>query len=119
MQRNRGKQENRKYKRSFQENWRYQGNISCKDGLIKDKNGRTLTEAEETKKRGQEYTEELYKKGFNDNHGSMITHLESDILECEALLRKVSGGDGILDELFQILKDWLQSICQPIWKTQQ
>ena len=89
------------------------------------KNGRDLTEAEEIKKRGQGYTEELYEKGLNglDNHDGMITHLGSDILEHEAFLRKVSGGDGILDELFQILKDdtvkVLQSICQQIWKTQQ
>jgi len=125
MQRNKGEKENKKDKRSFQENWRYQGNISCKDGLIKEKNGRDLTKAEEIKKRGKEYTEELYKKGLNDldNHDGIITHLESDILEHEAFLRKVSGGDGIPDELFQILKDGavkvLQSKGQQIWKTQQ
>ena len=91
-----------------------------------------LTEAEEIKKRWQEYTEELYKKGLNDpdNHNSMITHLESDILECEVkwalesiTMNKASGGDGIPAKLFQILKDnvvkVLHSICQQIWKIQQ
>ena len=91
-----------------------------------------LTEAEDIKKRWQEYTEELYKKYLNDpgNYDGVITHLEPDILECEAkwILRssatnKASGGDGIPAELFQILKDnavkVLPSICQQIWKTQQ
>ena len=90
-----------------------------------------LTEAEDSKKRWQEYTEELYKKDFNDpdNHDGVITHLEPDILECEAkwalesITRdKASGGDGIPVELFQILKDdavkVLPSICQQIWNTQ-
>ena len=90
-----------------------------------------LTEAEDIKKRWQEYTE-LYKKGFNelDNHGGTITHLEPDMIECEAKLtlgsitmNKHSGGAGIPAELFQILKDdavkMLHSICQQIWKTQQ
>ena len=90
-----------------------------------------LTEAEDIKKRWQEYTEELYKKHLHDqdNHDSMITHLEPDILECEVkwalesiTMNKASGGDGILVELFQILKDdavkVLHSICQQIWKTQ-
>ena len=64
---------------------RYQGNISCKDGLKKDRNGMDLTEAEDIKKRWQEYTEELYKKDLHDpdNHDGVITHLEPDILECE------------------------------------
>ena len=86
-----------------------------------------LTEAEDIKKRRQEYTE-LYKKVDPDNHGSVITHLESDILECEVkwalgsiTTNKVSGGDGIPVELYQILKDdavkALHSICQQIWKT--
>ena len=102
-------------------------------GSIKDRNGVYLTEAEHTKKRWQEYTEELYKKHLHDpdNHDGVITHLEPDILECEvkwALLEsitmnKASGGDGIPVELFQILKDdavkVLHSICQQIWKTQQ
>ena len=85
------------------------------------------TEAEDIKKRWQEYTE-LYKKDLHDpdNHNGVITHLEPDILECEvkwALESITSGGDGIPVELFQILKDdavkVLQSICQQIWKTQQ
>ena len=91
-----------------------------------------LREAEDIKKRWQEYTEELYQKDLHDpdNHNGVITHLEPDILEWEvkwALGRittnKASGGDGILVELFQILKDdavkVLHSICQQIWKTQQ
>ena len=91
-----------------------------------------LTEAEDTKKRWQEYTEELYRKDLNDldNHDAVITHLEPDILECEVkwvlesiTTNKASGGDGIPAELFQILKDnavkVLHSICQQIWKTQQ
>ena len=91
-----------------------------------------LTKAEDTKKRWQEYTEELYKKGLHDpdNHNSVITHLEPDILECEVkwalgsiTMSKASGGDGIPVEVFQILKDdsvkVLHSVCQQIWKTQQ
>ena len=91
-----------------------------------------LTEAEDIKKRWQEYTEELYKKDLNDtnNHDGVITHLEPDILECEVMwalgsitMSKASGGDGIPVELFQILKDdavkVLHSICQHIWKAQQ
>ena len=91
-----------------------------------------LTEAEDIKKRWQEYTEKLYKKEFHDpdNHNGVITHLEPDILECEVkwalesiIMDKASGGDGIPVELFQILKDdavkVLHSICQQIWKTQQ
>ena len=101
-------------------------------GSIKDRNGMDLTEAEDIKKRWQEYTEELYKKDLHDpdNHDGMITHLEPDILECEVkwalgsiTRNKASGGDGIPVELFQILKDdavkELNSICQQIWKTQQ
>ena len=99
-------------------------------GSIKDRNGMDLTEAEDIKKRCQEYTEELYKKDLHDpdNHDCVITHLEPDILECEVKLalgsitmNKASGGDGIPVELFQILKDnavkVLYSICQQIWKT--
>ena len=91
-----------------------------------------LTEAEDIKKRWQEYTEELYKKDLHDldNHDGVITHLEPDILECEVkwalgsiTTNKASGGNGIPVELFQILKDdavkVLHSICQQIWKTQQ
>ena len=91
-----------------------------------------LTEAEDIKKRWQEYTEELYKKDLHnpDNHNGMITHLELDILECEVkcalesiTTNRTSGGDRIPGELFRILKDdavkVLHSICQKIWKTQQ
>ena len=91
-----------------------------------------LTEAEDIKKRWQEYTEELYKKDLHDpdNHNGVITYLEPDILGCEVkwalgsiTMHKASGGDGISVELFQILKDdavkVLHSICQQIWKTQQ
>ena len=91
-----------------------------------------LTETEDTKKRWQEYTEELYKKDLHDpdNHVDVITHLEPDILECKAkwglgsiTTNKASGGDGIPVELFRILKDdvvkVLHLICQKIWKTQQ
>ena len=83
-------------------------------GTIKDRNCRDLTEAEDIKKRWQEYTEELYKKGLNDldNHNDVVTLLEPDILECEVkwalgsiTMSKVSGGDGIPAELSQILKD--------------
>ena len=115
-----------------QENWRYQGNIPANMGKKKDRNSTDLTEAEEIKKRWQEYTEELYKKDLHDpdNYNGVITHLEPDILECEVKwalgsipMDKASGGDGIPPELFQILKDdavnVLQSICQQIWKTQQ
>jgi len=105
------------------------GTFHAKMGLIKDRNGMDLTEAGDIKKRWQEYTEELYKKGLHnpDNHDGVITHLEPGILECEVLesitMNKASGGDGIPVELFQILKDdavkVLYSICQQIWKTQQ
>ena len=107
------------------------GTFHAKMGTIKDRNGLDLTEAEDIKKRWQEYTEERYKKDLNDpdNHG-MITHLEPDILECEVkwalesiTMNKARGDDGIPVELFQILKDdavkVLHSICQHIWKTQQ
>ena len=101
-------------------------------GSIKDRNGLDLTEAEDIKKRQQEYTEELYEKDLHDpdNHDGVITHLEPDILECEVkwalgsiTTNKASGSDGIPLELLQILKDdavkVLHSICQQIWKTQQ
>ena len=99
---------------------------------IKDRNGMDLTEAEDIKKKWQEYMEDLYKKNFHDpdNHDGVITHLEPDILEWEVkqalgsiTTNKASGGDGIPVELFQILKDdafkMLHSVCQQIWKTQQ
>ena len=107
------------------------GTFHAKMGSIKDRNGMDLREAEDIKK-WQEYTEELYKKDLHDpdNHNGVITHLEPDILECEVkwtlgsiAMNKASGGDGIPDELFQILKDaaakMLHSICQQIWNTQQ
>ena len=100
-------------------------------GSIKDRNGMDLTEAEDIKKRWQEYTE-LHKKDLHnpDNHDAVITHLEPDILECEVkwalesvTTNKSSGGDGIPVELFQILQDdavkVLHSTWQQIWKTQQ
>ena len=108
------------------------GTFHAKMGSIKDRNGMDLTEAEDIKKRGQEYTEELYQKKLHDpdNHDGVITHLEPDILECEVkwalesiTMTKAGGGDGIPVELFQTLKDdavkVLHSICQQIWKTQQ
>ena len=101
-------------------------------GTVTDRNGMDLTEAKDIKKWWQEYTEELYKKYLcdPDNHDGVITHLEPDILECEVkwalgsiTMNKTSGGDGIPDELFKILKDdtvkVLHLICQQIWKTQQ
>ena len=100
-------------------------------GPIKHRNGLDLTEAEDIKKRWQEYTEELYKKDLHDpdNRDDVITHLEPDILECEVkwalesiTTNKASGDDGILVQLFQMLNDAvkvLHSICQQIWKTQQ
>ena len=104
----------------------------AKMGSIKDRNGMDLTEAEDIKRRWQEYTEELHKKDLHDpdNHDGVITHLEPDILKCEVkwalgsiTMDKASGGDGIPVELFQILKDdavkVLHSIRQQIWKTQQ
>ena len=108
------------------------GMFHVKMGTMKDKNGMDLTEAEDIKKRWQEYIEELYKKDLHDldNHDGVITHLEPDILECEVkwtlesiTTNKASGGDGIPVELFQILKEdavkVVHSICQQIWKTQQ
>ena len=108
------------------------GTFHAKMGSIKDRNGMDLTEAEDIKKRWQEYTEELYIKDLHnpDNHDGVITHLEPDILECEVkwafesiTTNTASGGDGIPVELFQILKGdsvkVLHSVCQHIWKTQQ
>ena len=110
------------------------GIFHARMGMIKDRNCKDQTEAKEFKKRWQEYTEELYKKDLHDpdNHEGVITHthLQPDILECEVrwalgsiTMNKPSGGDGILVELFQILKDdavkVLHSIGQKIWKTQQ
>ena len=107
------------------------GTFHAKMGSIKDTNGMDLTEAEDIKKRWQEYTE-LYRKDLHDpdNHDGVITDLEPNILECEVkwalesiTMNKASGGDGIPVELFQILQDdavkVLHSICQQIWETQQ
>ena len=101
-------------------------------GTIKDRNGVDLTEAEDIKKRWQEYTEELYKNDLHDsdNHNGVITHLQPDILECKVkrdlgsiTTNKATRGDGFPAELFQILRDddvkVLHSICHQIWKTQQ
>ena len=108
------------------------GTFHAKMGTIKDRNGMDLTEAEGIKKRWQEDTGKLYKKDLHDpdNNSCVISHLEPDILECEVkwalgsiITNKLSGGDGIPAELFQILKDdavkVLHSICQQIWKTRQ
>ena len=108
------------------------GIFHAKMGTVKVRNCMYLTDAENIKKRWQEYTEERYKKDLNDpdNHDGVITHLEPDILECEVkwalesiTTNKTSGGDGIPVELIQILKDdvvkVLHSICHQIWKTQQ
>ena len=108
------------------------GIFHAKTGTIKHRNGMDLREAEDIKKRWQEYTEELYKKDLHEpvNHDDVITNLEPDILECEVkwvlesiTMNKTSRGDGIPVELFQILKDdavkVLHSICQQVWKTQQ
>ena len=108
------------------------GTFHAKMASMRDRNGMDLTEAEDIKKRQQEYTEELYKKDLHDpdNHDSVITHLEPDILECEVkwalesiTINKANGGDETSAELFQILKadavKVLHSICQQNWKTQQ
>ena len=108
------------------------GTFHAKMGTTKDRNGRDLTEAEDIKKRWQEYAEEQYQKSLNDldNHDGVITHLQPDILECKVkwalgsiTMNKAGGCDGIPVKLFQILKDdavkVLHSICQQIWKTQQ
>ena len=106
------------------------GTFHAKMDTVKNRNGMDLIEAEVTKKKWQEYTEELYKKDLHDpdNHEGVITHLEPDILECEVkwalgsiTMNKASGSDRIPVELFQILKDdavkVLHSMCQQIWKT--
>ena len=104
------------------------GTFHAKKGTIKDRNGMDLTEAKDIKKRRQEYTEEPCKKDLHDpdNHDGVITHLETDILKWalgSITTNKVSRGDGIPVELFQILKDdavtVLHAICQQIWKTQE
>jgi len=96
------------------------GTFHAKMSTIKDKNGMDLTKAEDTKKRWQEYTEELYKKDLHDpdNHNGVIAHLEPDVLECKVkwalgsiTTNKAGGGDGIPVELFQILKDDALKCC--------
>ena len=122
----------RKTRNLFKKTRDTKGTFHAKMGSIKDRNGMDITEAQDIKKRWQEYTEELYKKDLHnqDNHDGVITHLEPDILECEVkwalgsiTMNKASGGDGISVELFQILKDdavkVLHSICQQVWKIQQ
>ena len=108
------------------------GTFHAKMGTIKDRNSKYLIEAEEIKKRWQEYIEEQYKKGLNDldNYHGVVAHLEPYILECgvkralgNITTNKARGGDGIPVELFKILKDdaveVLHSVCQQIWKPQQ
>ena len=108
------------------------GTFHVKISTIKYRNGLDLTEAEDIKKRWQEYTEELYKKDLHDpdNHDGVNTHLQPEILECEVkwaleriTMNKASGSDGISVEQFQVLNndavEVLHSICQQMWKTQQ
>ena len=115
----------------FPRSQKYQGNTSCKDGHNKGQKWYG-PEAEDIKKRWQEYTEELYKKDLHDpdNHDGVITHLKPDIPECKVkwalgsiTMNKANGGDVIPVELFQILKDdavkVLHSVCQQMCKTQQ
>ena len=131
MQRNRGKHRIGNTRDLFKKIRDTKGNFQANKGAIKDRYGMDLREAEDIRKRWQEYTE-LYKKDFHgpDNHDGVITHIEPDILECEVkwalgsiTMNKTSGVDGIPVELFPILKDdavkVLYSICQQIWKTQQ
>ena len=112
MQRNQGKHRMGKTRNLFKKIRDTKGTLHARMGSIKDKNGLDLTEAEDIKKRWQEYTGELYKKYLHDpdNHDVVITHLEPYILECEVkralesiTTNKASGGDGIPVELFQIL----------------
>ena len=106
------------------------GTFHLSMGMIKDRNSKDLTEAEGSKKRWQEYTEELYKNSLNDldNHNGVITHLQPDILECEVKwalgsITTNKAGGGIPTELLKMLKDdavnVLPSVCQRIWKAQQ
>ena len=132
MQRNRENNRIGKTRELFKKIRDTRGPFHAKMGTIKEINGMDLTEAEEIKKRKQEYTEELFKKDLHDpdNHDGVITHLEPDILECKVkwalgsiAMNKASGGDGIPVEFFQILKDdavkVLHLVYQQIWKTQQ
>ena len=132
MKRNRGKQQNGKSRGLFKKIRDTKGTFHAKMGTIKDRNDMDLTEAEDIKKKWQDYTEELYKKRSHHpgNHDGVITHREPDTLQCEVkqasesiTMNKAHGGDGIPVELFQILKDdavkVLYSICQQNWKTQK
>src|SRR5574342_304155 len=132
MQRNRGNNRMGKTRDLFKKIRDTKGIFHAKMGSIKHRNGMDLTEADDIKKRWQEYTEELYKKDLHDpdNHDGVSTDLEPGILECEVkwalesiTMKKASGGNGIPVELFQILEDdavkVLHSICQQIWKTQR
>ena len=129
MQKNREKQWNGNTRDIFKKIGDTKGTFHANMGSIKDRNGMDLTEAEDIKKRWQEYTEELYKKDLHDpdNYYGVITHLEPAILECKVKCvlgsitkNKTSGGDGIPVELFQSQKDdavkVLHSICQQIGK---
>ena len=132
MQRNTGKQQNRKTRNLFKKIRDTRETFHAKMGTIKDRNGMDLTDAEDTSKRWQEYREELHRKDLKDpdNHDGVITHVEPDILEYEVkwalgsiTTNKVSGCDGILAEVFEVLKDdtvkVLHSICQQNCKIQQ
>ena len=127
MQRNKGNNRLGKTRDLFKKSRDTKGKFHAKMGILNDRNGMVLTEAEKIKMRWQEYAEELYKKDLHDpnNHDGVITHLGPDILECEIkwalgsiTTNKASGGDGIPVEVFQILKDAatkvLHSICQQI-----
>ena len=130
MQRNRGKQYIGITRDLFKKIKDTRGTFHAKMGSIKDRNGIDLRKPKDIKKRRQEHTEELYKKDLHDQIATMVAHLEPDLLECEVkwtlgsiITNKVTGGDRIPVELFQILKDdaveVLSSICQQIWKTHQ
>ena len=125
MQRKRGKQQVGETRDLLKKTGDTKGTFHATMGSIKDRHGKDLTEAEEIRKRWQEYTEELYKKGLNglENQNGVVTHLEPDILECEVkwalgsiTMNKASRGDRIPVDLFQILKDdagkVLHSICK-------
>ena len=125
MKRNRGKQWNGKTRDLFKKIRDTKRIFHAKMGSIKYRNGMVLKEAEDIKKRWQEYTEELYKKDLHDpdNHSGVITDLEPDILECEVkwalgsiMTNKASGADGIPVELFQTLKDDVLKVLHPIWQ---
>ena len=114
MQRNKGNNRLGKTRDLFKKSRDTKGKFHAKMGILNDRNGMVLTEAEKIKMRWQEYTEDLYKKDLQDqdNHDGVITHPEPDILECEVkwalesiTTNQASGGDGIPVELFQILKD--------------